>query len=118
MNFRVAEIVTTIMDKSLGFSNSQRSNPSPHLTNNIGREYPEQNFFRVSTLYRLGGRENCTKISKMIHCFKREPRNNRKIGMLQYCPKDFCPGLHLYYLLLEKNGLGKTPQCYCTSLHT
>ena len=41
MNFRVAEIVTTIMDKSLGFSNSHRFNPSPHLTNNVGRVYPE-----------------------------------------------------------------------------
>ena len=27
----------TIMDKSLG----QRSNPSPHPTNNVGRVYPE-----------------------------------------------------------------------------
>ena len=25
--------------------------------------------------------------------FKREPRNDRKIWILQYCPKDFCPGL-------------------------
>ena len=41
----------------------------------------------------MGRRENCKKISKMIHCFKKEPRNNRKIGILQYCPKDFCPGL-------------------------
>ena len=39
---------TTIMDRSLGtllhfweFSNSQRLNPSPHPTNNVGRVYPE-----------------------------------------------------------------------------
>ena len=31
------------------------SNPSPHLTNNVERVYPE--FFRVSTLYRVGERE-------------------------------------------------------------
>ena len=38
-----------------------------------------QNIFRVLTLYRVGGRENCKKISKRMHCFKREPRNDRKI---------------------------------------
>ena len=37
------------------FSNSHRSNPSPHPTNNVGRVYPD--FFRVSTLYRVGGGE-------------------------------------------------------------
>ena len=35
------------------FSNSHKSNPSPHPTNNVGRLYPK--FFRVSTLYRVGG---------------------------------------------------------------
>ena len=35
-------------------------------------------FFRVLTLYRVVGRVNCNKISKTLHCFKREPRNNRK----------------------------------------
>ena len=46
------------------FSNSHRSNPSPHPTNNVGRMYPD--FFRIS-LYRIGGgrtarksREGCT----------------------------------------------------------
>ena len=52
-----------------------------------------QNFFGVWTLYRVGGRENCKKISKRMHCFKREPRNDRKIWILQYCHKNFCPGL-------------------------
>ena len=39
---------SAIIDKSLGtlwgsgaFSNSRRSNPSPHTTNNIGRVNPE-----------------------------------------------------------------------------
>ena len=71
------------------FSNSHRSNPSPHPTNNVGRVYPD--FFSEFQLCIGWGRENCKKISKTLHCFKREPRNNRKI--LQYRPKDFCPGL-------------------------
>ena len=59
------------------FSNSHRSNPSPHPTNNVGRVYPE--FFSEFQLCIGWGRENCKKISKTLHCFKREPRNNRKI---------------------------------------
>ena len=57
-----------------------------------------------------GGRDNCKKMSKMMHCFKREPRNDRKIWILQYCRKDFCLWLwschnngyemkHLYYTM-------------------
>ena len=54
--------------------------------------YPE--FFPgFNFVYRVGGGRYCKKISKMMHCLKKEPRNNRKIGTLQYCPKDFCPGL-------------------------
>ena len=30
-----------------------------------------------------------------MHCFKRKPGNDRKIWILQYCPKDVCPGLWL-----------------------
>ena len=32
------------------------------------------------------GRKNCKKMSKRMHCFKRKPRNERKIWILQYCP--------------------------------
>ena len=39
------------------------------------------------------GRENCKKFSKRMHHFKSEQRNDRKVRILQYCPKDFCPGL-------------------------
>ena len=39
-------------------------------------------FFRVSTLYRVGRREKCKKISKMMHYFKRERRNDREICIL------------------------------------
>ena len=46
------------------FFNSHRSNPSPHPTNNVGRVYPE--FFQRFNFVSGGGRENCTKISKMM----------------------------------------------------
>ena len=45
------------------FSNSHRSNPSPHPTNNVGRVYPEF-FFRVSTLYRVGEGRTARKFGK------------------------------------------------------
>ena len=58
---------TTVMDKSFGtlcisgaFSNSHRSNPSPHPTINAGRVYPEF-FFLVSTLCRVGGGQTAKK---------------------------------------------------------
>ena len=44
------------------FSNSHRSNPSPHPANNVGRVYPE--FFRVSTLHRVGGGRTSRKFRK------------------------------------------------------
>ena len=44
------------------FSNSHRSNLSPHSTNNVGRLHPE--FFRVSTLYRVGGGRTATEFRK------------------------------------------------------
>ena len=99
---------TAIMDKSIGtllrfwgiFQWTQsgahnglltQSNPSPYPTNNVGRVYPE--FLPSFSFVYGGGRENCGKISKRMHCFKREPRNDWKIWILKYCPKDFCPGL-------------------------
>ena len=93
---------TAIMDKSLGtllrfwgvFQCTQ-SNPSPYPTNNVGRVYPEflPSFSFVYGEGGGGGREKCKKVSKRMHCFKREPRNDWKIWILKYCPKDFCPGL-------------------------
>ena len=44
------------------FSNSHRSNPSPHPTNTVGRVFPE--FFRVSTLYRVGEGRTARKFRK------------------------------------------------------
>ena len=55
------------------------SGPTPPLTPQTVLHACIQNFFRVSTLYSVGGRENCKKILKSMHCFKREPRNDRKI---------------------------------------
>ena len=94
--FFFAPLFQTIMDKSLGtllpfwgvsqFTQDQPL-PSPH----------KQCWTRVSKIFSefqlfiRWGRENCKKISKRMHCFKREPINDRKI--LQYCPKDFCSGL-------------------------
>ena len=92
---------TTIMDKSwdsfafLGRF-SIHTGPTPPLTLQTVLDACIQNFSRVSTLFGVGGgggRENCKKISRKTHSFKREPRNDRKIWILQYCPKDFCPGL-------------------------
>ena len=90
----MVSIKSTNMDKSLTtllrfwgvFQFTQiQSLPSPH----------KQCWTRVSRIFSefqlcIGwGRENCKKISKRMHCFKREPRNDRKIWILQYCPKDF-----------------------------
>ena len=77
-----------IMDKSLGtllhfraFSNSHRSNPSPHPTNNVERVYAEF-FFRVSTLYRVGGRRTAKKFRKRCTVL----RGNREISeKYEYC---------------------------------
>ena len=62
------------------FSNSHRSNFSPHTANNVGSVYPE--FFPSFNLYRVGGRDNCKKISKRIRCFMKEHRMTEKY---EYC---------------------------------
>ena len=59
-----------------------------------------------------GGRENCKNISKGMHCFRRQPRNDRKIWILQHCPKDFSPGLWLHEtreIWLNESALKATP---------
>ena len=58
------------------FSNSHRSNLSPHPTNNVGRVYPE--FSPSFNFVQGGGRENGRKISKRMRCFMREPRMTKK----------------------------------------
>ena len=59
------------------FSDSHKSNPSPHATNNVGRVYAE--FFFEFQLCIGWGWENWEKFSKRMHRFKRESRNDRKI---------------------------------------
>ena len=46
-------------------------------------------FFRGSTLYRVGGSENCKKISKRIHCFTTEPRMTKKYKYCITVPRTF-----------------------------
>ena len=69
MNFRVAEIVTTIMDKSLetlAFLGRFpiHTGPTPPLTPQTMLDVCIQNFFRVSTLYRVGGGRTARKFQK------------------------------------------------------
>ena len=66
-----------------GFSGrfSIHTGPTPPLTTQTMLDGSIQNFFRVLTLYRVG-RENCEKIFRKTHSFKREPRNDRKY---EYC---------------------------------
>ena len=77
----------TIMDKSLetllrfwGVFQFMDIQPSPHPTNNVGCVYPE--FFPSFNFVSGGGRQNCKKIVKRMHCFKREPRITEKY---EYC---------------------------------
>ena len=83
----------TIMDKSLGtllrfwgvfqFTQVQPlPSPNKQCCTHVHSEFFPFNFVQG------GGSENCKTIPKRMHCFKREPRNDRKIGILQYSPKD------------------------------
>ena len=79
------------------FSNSQvQPLPSPHkqCCTRFHSEFFPFNFVQG------GGSENCKTIPKRMHCFKREPRNDRQIGILQYSPKD---KLHVYKLFFTGN---------------
>ena len=69
------------------FSSSHRSNFSPHTTNNVRRVYPE--FFPRFNLYRVGGRDNCKKISKRMHCFMKEHRMTEKYEYCITVPRSF-----------------------------
>ena len=74
--------------------------PTPPLTLQTMLDACIQNFFRVSTLYRWGGRtarkfrKECAVSGWAPGCFKRKPRNDRKIWISQYCPRDVCPELY------------------------
>ena len=84
---------STIMEKSLGTLSDfwgifkfMHAQPLPSLH--------KQRWMRVSRIfYEFQLRDNCKKISKRMHCFLRESGNYRKLWILKYCPKDFCPWL-------------------------
>ena len=59
--------------------------PTPSLPPQTMLDACIQNFFHVSTLYGLEEGQ-MKKISKRLHCFMREPRYCRKLGILHYCP--------------------------------
>ena len=82
-----AATLKTWRDYSRAFFSPVHKGPTPPLTIQTKLDTCIQNFFRVSTFYRVGGRENCKKILKRMHCFMREPRSDRKIWILHYCPK-------------------------------
>ena len=87
-------VQSTIMDKSLGtllrfwgdFQFTQvQPLPSPHkqCCTHLSRIFPSSNFW-------IGwGRENCKKISKRMHYFKREPGNDRIIWIFSTVPRTF-----------------------------
>ena len=64
----VADFETTIMDKSLG-TLFFVSRSTPPLTPQTMFDACIQNFFPSFNFVWGGGRENCKKISKMLHCF-------------------------------------------------
>ena len=74
-------------------SSSHKSN-TPPFTPQTMWDACIQNFFRVSTLYRVGEGRTARKFREGC-MLKREPRNNRKIWIL--CPNDFCPGLSEFW---------------------
>ena len=53
--------------------------PTPPLTPQRMLDACNKNFFSEFQLCIGWGTENCKKISKRMHCFMREPRNERKI---------------------------------------
>ena len=97
--------IAAIMDRrswdSLAFLGLFTIQTGPTPTNNRQQTMLDaciQNFsqFQLCIGWRgegWGGRENCKKISKRMHSCKREPRHDRKIWILQHCPKDFFLGL-------------------------
>ena len=83
---------------SLGraFSNSHRSSPSPHPTNNVGRGQGDglltrciQNVFRVSTLYRVGGGRSARKFRKGCTVFRGNRQMTEKYESRSTVPRTF-----------------------------
>ena len=92
--------VSTIMDKSLGtllrFWGVFGFTPVQNLpsTHKQCRTRASRIFYRVSTPYRVGGGRTAGKFRTGFSAlFNEGTQNDRKIWVLQYCPKDFCPWL-------------------------
>ena len=71
-----------------------QTGPTPPLTPQTMLDAFIQGFFRVSTLYRVGtgGREGELQENVEKNALLYEgTQNDRKIRILHYCPKDFCP---------------------------
>ena len=73
---------------SEAFSNSDRSNPSPHPTNNVGRVYPEL-FFLVSTFYRVGGGRTARKFRKRCTVLRGNREITEKYEYFSTVPRTF-----------------------------
>ena len=64
--------------------------PTPPLTPQTKVDACIQNFFRVSTLYRVGEGELQENLEKDA-LFYEKTLYERKLWKLHYCPKNFCP---------------------------
>ena len=62
--------------------------PSPHkrCCTRVSKIFSE---FQLCIVWGGGGRENCKKILKSMHFFKREPRNDRKYEFCSTVPRSF-----------------------------
>ena len=69
------------------FSNSHRSSPSPHPTNNVGRVYPE--FFGVSRLYRVGGGRTARNFPKGCTVLRENREMTEKYEYCSTVPRTF-----------------------------
>jgi len=69
----------------VGLFQLKHNQPLPHPTNNAGHVYQE--CFLSFNIVLGGGRENCKKNSKRMHCLMRAARNYGRFWILHYCPK-------------------------------
>ena len=104
---------TTIMDKSLehfclfgAFSNSHRSNPTP-LTLQTMLDACMQNFFRVSTLYRVGGGRSARKFRKGCTVLRGNRQMTEKYEYCSTVPRTFVEDCSLSQNLLCTIDLSK-----------
>ena len=88
------------------FSNSHRSNPSPHPTNNVGRVHSE--FFRDSTLYRMGGGRTAREFRKGCTVLREDREMTEKYEYCRTVPRTFVQDCRLYMILRVNVVLKRT----------